>query len=428
MSCRDVLALSENREKGQPIMITSEHSLEPDGVAKVARLDRRPMCRRPARTMLIAALASAAALSPMTAPVAFATTSTGNVISAVPIDWRHAWQDGNNGAAPNSPGSGYGAAAIAVTQPATAAQSKGVVMINTELPYQGASGAGTGIVLTAAGQVLTSYHVVEGAGVIKVTVAETGRTYQATVVGRDQADDVALLQLKGASGLNTVKIDDDKTVIGDKVTAVGNANGNGTLSAAKGKILSLDASITTASEGPVASETLTAMIETTADVVSGDSGGPLFDSDGEATGIDTAASSGSEINGFAVPVHRALDIVQQIQSGKESSNVRVGPAAFLGVELGNASGGADSGYPGTGFQESGGAMIESVVSDTAADAAGLEAGDEITAFGGHIVASAEDVTALLADHDPGDRVKIIWIDQSGSDHTATVTLGASPVA
>ena len=73
-------------------------------------------------------------------------------------------------------------------------------------------------------------------------------------------------------------------------------------------------------------------------------------------------------------------------------------------------------------------MIESVVSGSAAEAAGLEEGDEITALDGHSVSSAEDVNAALADHDPGDGVKIMWIDESGSDHGATVTLGASPVA
>jgi S1-C subfamily serine protease len=389
--------------------------------------DRRSTLRRPARTMLIAVLAGAAAVAPIAAPVALAATASANVVSAVPVDWRQGLHH-SNGAIPNSPGSGYGPGETAVSSPATAAQSRGVVLINTELPYQDASGAGTGMVLTAAGQVLTGYHVVEGASMIKVTVAETGRTYQATVVGHDQTHDVALLQLKGASGLTAVKIDDDKTSIGDKVTAVGNAGGTGTLAAAKGKIVSLDASITTASEGPVASETLSAMIETTADVVSGDSGGPLYDADGEVTGIDTAASSGSEINGFAIPIHRALSIVEQIQSGNESSVVRVGPAAFLGVELGNAYTSSDSGYPGAGLEESSGAMVESVVNGTAADAAGMEEGDEITGVDGRSVTQAEDVTAALADHDPGDRVKLRWIDQSGSDHAATVTLSASPVA
>ena len=84
------------------------------------------------------------------------------------------------------------------------------------------------------------------------------------------------------------------------------------------------------------------MVETTADVVAGDSGGPLFDAEGEVVGIDTAASTGSEIDGYAIPIARALGIVEQIRSGAETSAVRIGPAAFLGVEL--SSGASDYGY------------------------------------------------------------------------------------
>ncbi len=220
-----------------------------------------------------------------------------------------------------------------MSQPATAAQSAGVVLIDTVLPYQDAQAAGTGMVLTASGQVLTNYHVVEGAGTITVTVAATGQSYPATVVGTDPTDDVALLQLTGASGLTTVKADDDQAQVGDAVTAVGNAGGTGTLTAADGTISSLTSSVTAASEGSSGSETLASMIETTADVVSGDSGGPLFDAEGEVVGIDTAASTGSEIDGYAIPIARALGIVDQIRSGAETSTVRIGPAAFLGVEL-----------------------------------------------------------------------------------------------
>ena len=212
--------------------------------------------RRSARTAFLAVIASAALLSPMPGLVAPAAAATNDVVSGAVVDWR------------DSPRGGGYPTANAVSSPASATQSKGVVLIDTVLPYQNASGAGTGMVLTASGQVLTSYHVVKAASTIKVTVAETGKTYQATVVGSDQTADVALLQLKGASSLTPVKIDNDKTSVGDKVTAVGNAGGTGTLTAAKGTILSLRASITTAAEGPVASETLTHMIETTADVVS----------------------------------------------------------------------------------------------------------------------------------------------------------------
>jgi S1-C subfamily serine protease len=363
--------------------------------------------------------------------VAPTATITNDVASGAAVDWRPPWGTDNSlkvGRGTTNPAGadGYPATTV-VSRPASAAQSKGVVLIDTVLPYENARAAGTGMVLTASGQVLTSYHVVEGASKIKVTVAGTGETYQATVVGSDQTADVALLQLQSASGLDTIKIDNDKTSVGDKVTAVGNAGGTGTLTAAKGKVVSLTASITTAAEGPVASETLRAMIETTADVVSGDSGGPLFDTDGEVIGIDTAASSGREINGYAVPIQRALGIAQQIRSGKESSTVRVGPAPFLGVELRDPSS-SELGYPGAALEDPSGATIEGIVSGTAAAQAGLEAGDQITALGGHAITTAEDVAPLVADHDPGDRIKIVWIDQAGGQHAATVTLGASPVA
>jgi S1-C subfamily serine protease len=386
----------------------------------------RLMSRGSARAAVLAVLVSAALLSPMPGSVASAAVASKDVVSGAAVDWRQPWGRDNRGTT-IPPGAGGYPAASPVSRPAGAAQSRGVVLIDTVLPYANAKAAGTGMVLTASGQVLTSYHVVEGASKIKVSVAETGKTYQAMVVGSDQRADVALLQVKGAGRLATIKIDNDKASVGDKVTAVGNAGGTGTLTAAKGKIVSLRASITTAAEGPVASETLRAMIETTADVVSGDSGGPLYDADGEVVGIDTAASSGREINGYAVPIQRALGIVQQIRSGKETATVRVGPAPFLGVELSDASS-SEFGYPGAALEEPSGATVEGIVSGTAAAQAGLEAGDQITALGGHAITRAEDVAPLVADHDPGDRIKIVWIDQVGSQHSATVTIGASPVA
>ena len=321
----------------------------------------------------------------------------------------------------------YGGYATAVTQPATAQQTAGVVLIETVLPYQNAQAAGTGLVLTASGQVLTNYHVVEGAGTITVTIATTGQRFEATVVGTDPSADVALLQLTGASGLTTVKADDDQTHVGDTVTAVGNAGGTGTLTAAAGTISSLTASVTTASEGSSGSETLSSMIETTADVVSGDSGGPLFDAEGEVVGIDTAASVGVQIDGYAIPIARALAVVEQIRTGTETSTVRIGPAAFLGVEL--SSGVAASGY---GYARSAGlgsgATVSDVVTGTAAASAGLQAGDVITGVDGQAIGSASDVGAALVGANPGDQVTIGWTDTSGAPHTATVALGASPVA
>jgi len=321
----------------------------------------------------------------------------------------------------------YGTAA-AVSQPATAAQSVGVVVIDTVLPYQNAKAAGTGMVLTSSGQVLTNYHVVAGAGSITVTVPQSGHTYQATVVGSDPTDDVALLQLAGASGLATVRIDDDEAAVGDAVTAVGNAEGTGTLTAATGTISSLTASVTAADEGAASSETLASMIETTADVVSGDSGGPLVDAEGEVVGIDTAASTGRQIDGYAIPIDRALAVVAQIRSGTETSTVQIGPSAFLGVELANRAAPAHSGYYGDGAMAGSGALIGGVVAGSSAANAGIQSGDVITSVNGRAVSSAADLSAVLASLNPGDQVKIAWTSQTDGQQVATVTLAASPVA
>jgi S1-C subfamily serine protease len=315
------------------------------------------------------------------------------------------------------------------SQPATAAESAGVVLIDTVLPYQNGQAAGTGMILTSSGQVLTNYHVVHGAGSISVTVAQTGQTYQATVVGTDPTQDVALIQLTGASGLTTIKPDTDAVTVGAQVTAVGNAGGTGTLSAATGQITGLDASVTAGSEDGTAPETLNGMVETNANVLAGDSGGPLYDAQGEVVGIDTAGSTGGAPDAYAIPIARALSVVQQIQSGHETSTVRIGPAAFLGVQV--ASTPSYAGYGNTargGSATTPGAQVSDVVSGTAAASAGLQAGDEITSLNGQAVTSPDDVSAALVGANPGDHVTIGWTSQDGSQHTAPVTLGASPVA
>lgn len=315
------------------------------------------------------------------------------------------------------------------SDPATAAESRGVALVDTVV--SGGEAAGTGIVLTADGEVLTNYHVVEGSTSIRVTLPRNGRTYTATVVGADQSADVALLQLKGASGLTTARIDDDTLAVGDAVTAVGNAGGTGSLTAADGTVTDLSSSITTQSEGDVAGERLTRLVETSADVVPGDSGGPLLDAQGEVVGIDTAASSGSEIDGYAVPIDTALAVVTQIRSGEETSAVRIGPAAFLGVQVVTAAqGGSAYGY-GYGRADAttagSGATIAGVVDGGAAAAAGLAAGDTVTAVGSTAVASASDLTDALASSNPGDRVRITWTTDDGSSASASVTLGSSPL-
>ena len=391
---------------------------------------------RPVRMMAIGLVAGAmlgvAGISASAAPVAVAASNAAGLHAA---DVSHdAW------AGQPWEGSQDGGAQTQSSRSASAAQSKGVVLIDTVLRYAGARGAGTGVVLTSSGQIMTNYHVVEGTTSITVTVASTGTTYSATVVGHDQTHDVALLQLEDASGLDTVAVDRDPVAVGDQVTAVGNAGGTGTLTAADGNVTGLNATVTTAAEGAVAAETLTGMIETDADVVAGDSGGPLFDTQGEMSGINTAGSNGPRIDSFAVPIKEALGIVDQINTGTETDTVQVGASPLLGVLLGDtagASNGSQDDMPGDVYGPWGtdgtgaggeGAMIEDVVPDGPAAQAGLAAGDLITAVDAQSITTADGLSDLLEAHDVGDRVAVRWSDGSGTDHTATITLAASPIA
>lgn len=400
-----------------------------------------PQPRRGRIRLRIAAFAAAGTLALATPLAAGAAVSHAADVAQSATTWSDAGPGSGTGQGYGS-GQAYGSAqggssSTVDSQAATAAESSGVALIDTELA-SGGEGAGTGMVLTSSGEVLTNYHVVEGAEQISVTLADTGRSYTATVLGSDESADVALLQLKGASGLSTVRIDDDDLAVGDEVTAVGNAGGTGTLTAADGTVTSLSATITTSAEGTAASETLHKLIETSADVVAGDSGGPLLDSEGEVVGIDTAASTGGDIDGYAIAIDTALTVVQQIRSGEESSTVQIGAAAYLGVQIsdggsgfssgGYSSGGYSGGDYSGGSSSTDGATVVGVEDGSAAQSAGLEAGDTITAIGGTTVGSADDVTEAIRGHQPGDRVIVHWTDADGTAHRATVTLGSSPIA
>lgn len=313
------------------------------------------------------------------------------------------------------------------TSTATDAQQQGVVLIDTVLGYQSAEAAGSGVLLTSDGLVLTNNHVVEGATEITVTIGATGETYTAQVVGTDASADVAVLQLEGASGLTTATLDsDDDLAVGDAVTAVGNAEGGGVLLAADGTVTALDQSITTQAEGVSSGESLTGLIQVDADVVSGDSGGALLDDQGEVVGITTAASSGSsDITGFAIPIDDALDVATQIIAGQDSDTITLGYPAFLGVQLATGT----STVPGAGAatgSTGAGATVAGVVDGTPAAGAGLAAGDTITAVDGTAVADADALSAALAAHAPGDQVTLTWTTTDGTAQTATVTLIAGP--
>jgi S1-C subfamily serine protease len=316
-------------------------------------------------------------------------------------------------------------AGIALARGTASPIGSGVVVIDTNLAYQGATAAGTGMVLTSSGEVLTNNHVISGATTIKVVVPKTGHSYTARVVGYDRTADVALLQLQGASNLKTVSIGSAKLSVGATVTALGNAGGNGSISSATGRVTGLGKSIT-ASDDQGGSERLTGLIETNAGVQPGDSGGPLLNSKGQVVGMDTAASSGfgfqnvSAADAYAIPIAKALTIAHAISSGKASATVHIGATAFLGIEVQSVNA---AGYGGASAS---GALIAGVVSGGPAASAGLAAGDVITAINGHTVSSPSAVSALVLTKKPSAKITVAYVDRSGASQTTTVTLGSGP--
>ncbi|MGO1770778.1 MAG: S1C family serine protease [Microbacterium sp.] len=341
---------------------------------------------------------------------AAATATQEQAADATTPAWTPARPEGSPGG--TTPGGTTVQQGAATTQEAAevadADEATGVVLIDTDLAYAGAEGAGTGMVLSSDGLILTNNHVVEGATEIQVTVASTGETYTASLVGTDAEDDVAVLQLEGASGLDTVTIDEDDEAVGDAVTAVGNADGDGMLMAADGEITDLESTVTTQASGVVDAESLDGMIELSADVVSGDSGGALLDDEGEVIGMTTAASSGSPVvTAYAIPIEDALAIAEQITSGDESDGVTIGYPAFLGIYTADGASGA---------------TIAGVLEGTPAADAGLTQGDTVTAVDGAAVASAEELTTVLEGYDPGDTVALTYTDASGASQSASVTL------
>ena len=212
----------------------------------------------------------------------------------------------------------------------------GLVDINTRLSHQNGSVAGTGIVLSASGEVLTNNHVISGGISIDVTDVGNGQTYPATVVGFDRSHDVAVLQLQNASGLQTASIGDSSSVaVGDAIAAIGNAGGRGgTPSIVAGTVSGLGHAITVSDDIAGSAEHLVGMIQVTADLQPGDSGGPLVNAAGQVVGIDTAAATGShssDAEGFAIPINDAIAITKQTEDGTASPSVHIGPTGTLDI-------------------------------------------------------------------------------------------------
>ncbi len=345
---------------------------------------------------------------------------------------------GSGSSSSGSGGSTTGAGAPANVSGVAAKISSDLVDINTNLSYESEQAAGTGIVLTSNGEILTNNHVIDGATSISVTDVGNGQTYKANVVGYDRTGDVAVVQLVGASGLQTAPISSSEPSVGDGVVGVGNAGGaGGTPSSAGGSVTALGQSITASDSGGGNSENLTGLIEMNCDIQPGDSGGALVESNGKVVGMDTAASTDStELGGaaqaYAIPIDTALSIAKSIEEGRASSTIHIGATGFLGVQVQDSSdSGSGSFLPGSSGSTGStavGAVVDGTLPGSPGAGAGLVEGDVITGVNSTSVDNSSDLSAALEPFHPGDVIHLVWTDQSGVSHTSSVTLAVGPPA
>lgn len=385
---------------------------------------------------------------------------------------------------------GNGSSGSSDIQSAASKVEPAIVDINTTLASAGGSSkaAGTGIVLTSSGEVLTNNHVVEGATSVNVSIDGHG-THPAKVLGVDPSRDVALVQVQGVSGLPTAKLADSSSLKqGQQVAVLGNACGQGDTTVTTGQITGLNQSVT-AQDDTGGSENLTGMVAIDASIVPGDSGGAIVNSSGQVVAMTTAGnggnnacgnngaglqgsfgqpgsgtqpgdgsggsggSGGGEVpgqvpgqapgeapggsdgggngggqsgstTGYGVPANTAASVINQIRAEKWTSEVLPGQTGFLGVEGRDLT---EALAQRLGLSVDAGVLIVGFADSSPAQNAGIPENAVITAVAGNAVSSTQSLQQQLAQHKPGEKVTVSWTDASGS-HSSTVTLGSGPPA
>jgi S1-C subfamily serine protease len=326
-----------------------------------------------------------------------------------------------SGEAPNSTGGTVPSSGGTASAAAIAKIDAATVDINSDTASLDGQVAGTGMIITSSGEVLTNNHVIDDTVNITAQIDGTGTVYRVTVIGYDATDDVALVQLVGASNLPTVPLGNSDLVHrGDALTVIGNALGKGgTPAVVTGVVSQLDQQIT-ASDESGDTESLTGMLQVRADIEPGDSGGPEINAAGQVIGITTAGSqsgvpSGQETvatTGYAIPINKALQIVSEIRAGS-GTHVHIGNAALLGVSIAAP----------TAAQTLPGAYVHAVTPGTPAAATGIGANDRIVKIDNTTINSDSELHDAMEEHVAGDTITITWVDQAGTSHTGSITLG-----
>ncbi len=281
------------------------------------------------------------------------------------------------------------------------------------------SAAGTGIIVSSDGYILTNKHVISGASTVAV-ITDAGTTYEdVEIVATDPLNDVAFLKVKDASNLSVATLGDSKTIsVGQQVIAIGNALGEYQNTVTSGIISGTGRSVTASDGTSYNTETLTDMIQTDAAINSGNSGGPLVNAAGEVIGINTATSTSAENMGFAIPISSVKGMLSQLlETGKAER-------AYLGVYSSEITPDAAKAY---NLPVSAGAYLYSsstysaIISGGPADKAGLKDKDIVTAVNGVKVGASGSLSNLIGEYKPGDTVQLTVI-RDGSERAVNVTL------
>ncbi len=286
-----------------------------------------------------------------------------------------------------------------------------VVEINTESvsssTYFGQSvsqGAGSGVILSKDGYIVTNNHVVENTTSLSVTLT-TGETYDASIVGTDSQTDLAVIKIDAENLTPATLGDSDALKVGDPAIAIGNPLGELGGTVTTGIISATDRQIT------INDETMT-LLQTDAAINPGNSGGGLFNSNGELIGIVNAkeSSTGIEGLGFAIPISGAKDIITDLM---ENGSVTTRPA--LNVSLYDYSSNSNS----STYKD--GCYIVQIIKGGAADEAGLKQNDRIVKFDNQEITTASQVKAILREHKIGDKVKMT-VERNNKEIEVEITL------
>ncbi len=281
-------------------------------------------------------------------------------------------------------------------------------------------GAGTGMVLSADGEILTNNHVVEGAQKITVTFVGEKDPREADLVGADPASDVAIIKVRNARDLKTVTLGRSADLrVGDDVVAIGNAlalvGGN---TVTRGIVSALERSV----DDPA--ENLRHLIQTDAAINSGNSGGPLVDARGQVIGMNTIVirNSGNgapvESIGFAIAIDSIKPLIESLRSGKPAPGI-----PFIGVATSDLN---DNVRDELGVPVSAGAVVQDVTAGSPAETAGLRVGDVITRFHGQDIATSQELVNEVRSMQPGDKGELTYY-RGDTKRTATLTVGSRTI-